>query len=131
MKQVVISVQGGVADIEYSSDGVEVSIVDFDNAKAEGKDGERQLAYWVSQAKKDEKKPEEGKEYTTDKAARIVKMIERLILATSVVQIIDAERLKTRATPDYGPMGCIRRANASKELDATRKRLIEELSEIE
>lgn len=56
MKQVVISVIGGVADIAYASEGVEVAIVDFDNAEAEGKSGQHKLAYWIGRAKKDEKK---------------------------------------------------------------------------
>jgi hypothetical protein len=55
MKQVVISVLGGVAEIAYASEGVEVAIVDFDDAKAQGKDGDRALRHWVKTAKKDEK----------------------------------------------------------------------------
>ena len=54
MKQVVISVRGGVAEIGYASDGVEVAIVDFDNAKAEGKSGEHKLRYWIARAKRDD-----------------------------------------------------------------------------
>jgi len=55
MKQVVISVSGGVADIAYASKGVEVAIVDFDDAEAEGKSGEHKLRYWVDRAKRDER----------------------------------------------------------------------------
>jgi len=55
MKQVVISVSGGVADIAYASAGVEVAIVDFDDAEARGKSGKHALRYWVAQAKRDEK----------------------------------------------------------------------------
>lgn len=54
-KQVVISVSGGVAEIAYASEDVEVAIVDLDNAKADGKDGVRQLGYWVARAKRDER----------------------------------------------------------------------------
>jgi len=57
MKQVVISVRGGVAEIAYASDGVEIAIVDLDNAKAEGKSGEHKLRYWIARAKRDEKTP--------------------------------------------------------------------------
>ena len=57
MKQVVMSVHGGVAEIAYASDGVEVEIVDFDEAEAEGKSGEHMLRYWIARAKRDEKKP--------------------------------------------------------------------------
>jgi len=57
MKQVVISVSGGVAEIAYASDGVEVAIVDFDDAEASGKRGERKLRSWVARAKRDEKTP--------------------------------------------------------------------------
>ena len=31
MKHVIISVYGGVAEVEYASEGIEVEIVDFDN----------------------------------------------------------------------------------------------------
>lgn len=55
MKQVVISVNGGVAEIAYASEGVEVAIVDFDDSEAEGKSGEHKLRYWVGRAKRDEK----------------------------------------------------------------------------
>jgi hypothetical protein len=57
MKQVVISVRGGVAQIDHVSEGVEVAIVDFDNAEAEGKSGKHKLAYWIGRALKDEGKP--------------------------------------------------------------------------
>ncbi len=60
MKQVVISVCGGVAEIAYASTGVEVAIVDFDDAEAEGKSGEHKLRYWVARARRDEKKPGKG-----------------------------------------------------------------------
>ena len=55
MKQVVISVRGGVAEVAYASDGVEIAIVDFDNAEAEGKSGEHKLRYWIARAKRNEK----------------------------------------------------------------------------
>jgi uncharacterized protein YccT (UPF0319 family) len=55
VKQVVISVIGGVAHVAYASEGVEVAIVDFDDARERGKDGEQKLRYWVRKAKKDEK----------------------------------------------------------------------------
>jgi hypothetical protein len=55
MNQVVISVRGGVAEIAYASKGVEVAIVDFDDAEAEGKSGESKLRYWIARAKQDEK----------------------------------------------------------------------------
>ena len=55
MKQVVISIYGGVADIAYVSEGVEVAIVDFDNAAEEGKNGDYLLRKAIRQAKKDEK----------------------------------------------------------------------------
>jgi len=51
----VISIYGGVADIAYVSEGVEVAIVDFDNAEAEGKNGDYLLRKAIRQAKKDEK----------------------------------------------------------------------------
>jgi hypothetical protein len=54
VKQVVISVIGGVAYIAYASEGVEVAIVDFDDARERGKDGEQKLRYWVRKAKQDE-----------------------------------------------------------------------------
>ena len=53
--QNVISIYGGVADIAYVSEGVEVAIVDFDNAEAEGKNGDYLLRKAIRQAKKDEK----------------------------------------------------------------------------
>ena len=53
MKQVVISVRGGVAELAYASDGVDVAIVDFDAAHAEGKSGAHRLRYCVSRAKRD------------------------------------------------------------------------------
>ncbi len=56
MKQVVISVSGGVAEIAYASEDVEVAIVDFDDAEAEGKSCEQKLRYWVARARRDEKK---------------------------------------------------------------------------
>jgi len=55
MKQVIVSVIGGVADIAYASKGVKVSIVDFDNAEAEGESGVQKLQYCVARAKCDEK----------------------------------------------------------------------------
>ena len=61
MKQVVISVNGGVAELAYASEGVEVAIVDFDAAEAEGKSGEHKLRYWVGRAKRDEKTPNAGR----------------------------------------------------------------------
>lgn len=61
MKQVVISVHGGVAYIAYASKGVQVAIVDFDDAEAEGKSGEHRLRYWVGRARRDEKKPDKKK----------------------------------------------------------------------
>ena len=57
MKQVIISVSGGVAEIAYASAGVEVAIVDFDDAEAEGKSGEHKLRYLVARAKRNEKTP--------------------------------------------------------------------------
>ena len=56
MNQVVISVEGGVAYIAYASKNVKVAIVDFDNAKQEGKNPLRVLGYWLGLAKKDEKR---------------------------------------------------------------------------
>lgn len=58
MKQVVISVIGGVANIEYISEGVVVDIVDFDNAEEEGDDGDLLLEQAIEKAKKDEKESE-------------------------------------------------------------------------
>lgn len=58
MKQVVISVLGGVAELAYASEHVEVTIVDFDNAKAEGKSGAHQLRYWIARAKRAERASE-------------------------------------------------------------------------
>ena len=52
-EQVVISVQGGVAEIAYASKRVEVAIVDFDDAEAEGKSGDCKLGYWIGRAKRD------------------------------------------------------------------------------
>lgn len=57
MKQVVIQVRGGVAEIAYASPDVEVAIVDFDDAAANGQSGEHKLRYWVARAKRDEKTP--------------------------------------------------------------------------
>ena len=57
MKQVIISVSGGVAEIAYASAGVEGAIVDFDDAEAEGKSGEHKLRYRVARAKRNEKTP--------------------------------------------------------------------------
>ena len=54
MKQVVIRVQGGAADIAYASEGVEIAIVDLDAAAAEGVDGKRRLRYWVARARRDD-----------------------------------------------------------------------------
>jgi hypothetical protein len=65
MKQVVISVHGGVAEIAYASDGVDVAIVDFDDAEAEGKSGEHKLRYWIRRAKRDEKKPNDQDQLRT------------------------------------------------------------------
>ena len=36
MKHVIISVYGGVAEVEYASEGIEVEIVDFDDIEATG-----------------------------------------------------------------------------------------------
>lgn len=54
-KQVVISVAGGVAEIAYASEDVEVAIIDLDDAKSLGQDGARKLSYWVARAKRDER----------------------------------------------------------------------------
>jgi hypothetical protein len=59
MNQVVISVRGGVVEIAYASKGVEVAIVDFDSAEAEGKSGVSKLRYWIARAKRDEKTPDD------------------------------------------------------------------------
>jgi hypothetical protein len=55
-KQVVISVRGGVAEIAYASRGVDVAIVDCDDAAAQGKSGYFKLRYWMRKAKQDEEK---------------------------------------------------------------------------
>jgi len=57
MEQVVISVIGGVAEVAYASKNVKVNIVDFDDAAAEGKSGERKLMYRVRKAKKEAAAP--------------------------------------------------------------------------
>ena len=36
MKHVIISVSGGVAEVEYASEGIAVEIVDFDNMEDSG-----------------------------------------------------------------------------------------------
>ena len=52
-EQVVISVKGGVAEIAYASEHVEVATVDFDDAEAQGQSGSRKLGYWIGRAKRD------------------------------------------------------------------------------
>lgn len=52
MKHVVISVIGGVADIVYVSEGVDVDIIDFDNAEEDGDDGGLLLEQAIEKAKK-------------------------------------------------------------------------------
>ena len=54
MKHVIISVYGGVAEVEYASEGIEVEIVDFDNREYEGESFEettKQLEEEVARAK--------------------------------------------------------------------------------
>lgn len=50
-EQIVISIIGGVAEIEYCSDNVEIAIIDFDNIKADGGAPKEELDYWIKQAK--------------------------------------------------------------------------------
>jgi hypothetical protein len=45
-----------VAEIAYASRGVDVAIVDCDDAAAQGKSGYFKLRYWIRKAKQDEEK---------------------------------------------------------------------------
>ena len=57
MKHVIISVYGGVAEVEYASEGIEVEIVDFDNREYEGSSVEeitKELEEEVARAKEED-----------------------------------------------------------------------------
>ena len=57
MKHVIISVYGGVAEVEYASEGIEVEIVDFDNREYEGASVEeitKELEEEVARAKEED-----------------------------------------------------------------------------
>ena len=57
MKHVIISVYGGVAEVEYASEGIEVEIVDFDDILATGgsfEDANQELKEEAARAKEED-----------------------------------------------------------------------------
>ena len=54
MKHVIISVYGGVAYVEYASEGVEVEIVDYDNHEGCGSALDKEIMEKVRKAEEED-----------------------------------------------------------------------------
>jgi len=54
MKHVIISVYGGVAEVEYASEGIEVEIVDYDNYEGCGSALDKEVLEMVRKAKEED-----------------------------------------------------------------------------